>query len=76
MLSVPLREVSAKIRSGDPVDEDIDLDGPHWAGVVPLTTRWGTPAGAADLRGTPSVPSAVESLAGEIAQSTPPTARW
>ena len=64
VLALPLTEASAKVRSGDPVDEDIDLDGPHWAGVVPLTTTWGDPTNAADLRSAPPVPSAVAALAG------------
>jgi uncharacterized protein len=64
VLSIPLAESSAKVRSGDPIDEDIDLDGPHWAGVVPLETRWGRPDAARDLRGNPPVPPGVAALAG------------
>lgn len=64
VLSVPLAEASAKVRDGDPVDEEIDLDGPHWAGLVPLTTTWGQPTSAADLRGAPDMPAAVAALAG------------
>jgi len=67
VLSVPLTEVSAKVRGGDPVDEASDMDGPHWAGVVPLTSTWGEAVSAADLRGTPAVPVSVRSLAGENA---------
>lgn len=64
VLSVPLDEVSAKFRDGDPVDEDIDMDGPHWAGVVPLTSTWGTPIDATDLRGAPAIPDAVTKMTG------------
>ena len=64
VLSVPLDEVSAKIRGGDPIDEDIDMDGPHWAGVVPLTSTWGDPIDASDLRGAPAVPEAVTNMTG------------
>ncbi len=49
VLSVPLTEASAKVRGGDPIDEEEDLDGPHWAGVLPLTATWGEPYAAADL---------------------------
>ena len=35
--------MSAKIRAGDPIDEPEDVDGPHWAGHVPLTTTWEAP---------------------------------
>ena len=64
VLSIPLDEASAKVRSGDPVDEDRDLDGPHWAGTVPLHTTWGDPVTAADLRVDAPVPDAVAALAG------------
>jgi nitroimidazol reductase NimA-like FMN-containing flavoprotein (pyridoxamine 5'-phosphate oxidase superfamily) len=64
VLSLSLTEASAKIRAGDPIDEEIDMDGPHWAGVVPLTSTWGEPTSAADLRGAPPVPSEVYALTG------------
>ena len=35
ILSVPLDEASAKIRTGPPEDEPEDMDLPVWAGVVP-----------------------------------------
>ncbi|MFK8025832.1 MAG: pyridoxamine 5'-phosphate oxidase family protein [Ilumatobacter sp.] len=63
VLSVPLAEASAKVRSGDPVDEEIDMAGPHWAGVVPLATTWGTPTTARDLVDGISIPDAIEELA-------------
>jgi nitroimidazol reductase NimA-like FMN-containing flavoprotein (pyridoxamine 5'-phosphate oxidase superfamily) len=43
VLALPLSEVSAKIRSGPPVDDDVDYALPIWAGVVPVCTRLGTP---------------------------------
>jgi uncharacterized protein len=43
VLALPLEEVSAKIRSGPPVDDDEDYWLPIWAGVVPVETRLGTP---------------------------------
>jgi len=33
-----LERFSAKSRSGDPIDEDSDLDLPIWAGLIPFTT--------------------------------------
>ena len=36
VLSVPLNEASAKIRTGQPVDDDEDYGLPIWAGVIPL----------------------------------------
>lgn len=43
VLRVPLAEASAKVRTGPPIDEDDDLDLPHWAGVVPLRLVAGEP---------------------------------
>lgn len=67
VLSVPLEEASAKVRGEGPIDEEIDMEGPHWAGVVPLTSTWGQPIPAHDLHGTPPVPDAVAALAGKDA---------
>lgn len=64
VLSVPLAEASAKVRSGDPVDDDADMQGPYWAGVVPLTSTWGDPIATADLHGSPEVPAGVRGLVG------------
>ncbi len=50
VIALPLREASAKVRRGDPVDEPGDLDGPHWAGTVALEQTWGPPVDADDLR--------------------------
>lgn len=36
VLSVPLAEASAKIRIGQPIDDDEDYDLPIWAGILPL----------------------------------------
>jgi hypothetical protein len=38
VLSLPLDEASAKVRTGPPVDEDEDYELPVWAGVLPLRT--------------------------------------
>ena len=43
VLSLPLREVSAKVRSGPPKDDEADYALPLWAGVVPLKLAAGTP---------------------------------
>ena len=64
VLRLPLTESSAKVRSGDPIDEDQDLDGPHWAGVVPLQTRGAPPYAAADLRVDTAAPSTLRALGG------------
>ena len=60
VLAVPIEEVSAKVRSGPPVDDEADLAIPAWAGVVPLRTVAGAPVPAEDLApGAPSGPTAL-----------------
>jgi nitroimidazol reductase NimA-like FMN-containing flavoprotein (pyridoxamine 5'-phosphate oxidase superfamily) len=49
VLALPLDEVGAKIRSGDPSDDEEDLGLPVWAGLRPIVASWGTPQPAADL---------------------------
>jgi hypothetical protein len=36
VLSLPLLEVSAKVRTGPPIDDEEDYSLPIWAGVIPL----------------------------------------
>lgn len=43
VIALPLREVSAKVRAGGPVDDAEDYALPVWAGVVPLRTVRDTP---------------------------------
>ena len=38
VLAVPLEEVSAKVRTGGPIDDEPDYVLPVWAGVLPLET--------------------------------------
>jgi uncharacterized protein len=57
VLALDLVEVSAKVRTGGPVDEPEDCALPHWAGVVPLSLTAGTPAPADDLDPTTRLPS-------------------
>jgi hypothetical protein len=57
VLALPLEECSVKVRTGDPKDEDDDMDLPVWAGVVPLATVAGAPVAADDLRGDSPPPA-------------------
>jgi hypothetical protein len=57
VLALDLLDVSAKCRTGDPVDEPTDLDGPWWAGLVPVRTMFGDPEPAVDLRPGRHLPS-------------------
>ena len=43
MLSLPLTEASAKIRTGPPIDDDEDYELNIWAGVLPLKLGHGDP---------------------------------
>lgn len=52
LVRLPLEEVSAKRRSGGPIDDEEDLALPVWAGHVPLTLTRGTPVPASDLART------------------------
>ena len=57
VLALDLVEVSAKVRTGGPVDDPEDCALPHWAGVVPLSVTAGAPVPAGDSDpGTPVPP--------------------
>jgi nitroimidazol reductase NimA-like FMN-containing flavoprotein (pyridoxamine 5'-phosphate oxidase superfamily) len=43
VLVLPLEEVSAKVRTGPPIDDEEDYELPIWAGVVPVHMRAGKP---------------------------------
>lgn len=50
VLALPLEEVSAKVRTGPPLDDEEDMNAPVWAGVVPLRLTAAAPITAPDLR--------------------------
>jgi uncharacterized protein len=43
VLALPLDEVSAKVRTGAPKDDDEDYELPIWAGILPLGLTAGSP---------------------------------
>jgi len=55
VLALPLNEVSAKVRTGGPIDDEEDYAFPVWAGVVPISTAVGEPV--ADTRALPGIPA-------------------
>ena len=65
VLEMPLTEASAKIRSGDPIDEPDDMAGPWWSGVIPVETRFGEATAAADFTGSNPMPTQYGALAGK-----------
>src|SRR5690242_17712735 len=56
VVSLPITEASAKVRTGDPVDDDEDYALDTWAGVVPITTTRGEPTPDALLKPEISLP--------------------
>jgi len=64
VLALDLAEVSAKVRSGPPVDDEEDQIAPTWAGVVPVRSGLGEPFPARELPTGMALPP---SLAGLIA---------
>lgn len=61
VLSLPLEEVSAKVRTGPPVDDEEDYAMNVWAGVLPLQMTAGTPIG--DPRLPENIPAPAYALA-------------
>jgi nitroimidazol reductase NimA-like FMN-containing flavoprotein (pyridoxamine 5'-phosphate oxidase superfamily) len=55
VVALPLEEVSAKVRTGPPSDDEPDYDLPVWAGVLPLALIPGEPAPDPVL--DPSIPT-------------------
>src|SRR5713226_6328887 len=53
VLTVPLVEASAKVRTGFAVDHDEDYAGPAWTGVLPM--KWTAQAPGPDPRGNPEI---------------------
>ena len=59
ILSLPIDEASAKVRTGPPIDDEEDYALPIWAGVVPVATRLGEPDPCARLADDVPVPDDV-----------------
>ena len=57
ILAIAIREASAKIRTGPPLDEEKDLKGDVWAGEIPLRLTAGQPAAAPGVPAHLPVPS-------------------
>ena len=60
VLSLPLQEVSAKIRTGNPIDDEEDYALDVWAGVVPLHLAASKPINDERLKDGIEVPDYVE----------------
>lgn len=62
VLALPIAEWSLKISAGWPEDEDDDVAGNAWAGVVPRRTGYADPVPAPDLRRDVELPASVRAL--------------
>ncbi len=60
VLALPLQEVSAKVRTGGPIDDEEDYALPVWAGVLPLETIAKEPVPDAQRKNDPPVPEYVK----------------
>jgi nitroimidazol reductase NimA-like FMN-containing flavoprotein (pyridoxamine 5'-phosphate oxidase superfamily) len=59
VLALPLEEVSAKVRTGGPIDDEEDYELPIWAGVLPLPVLAGAPIADSRLKAGIKVPENV-----------------
>ncbi|MFF1509793.1 pyridoxamine 5'-phosphate oxidase family protein [Streptomyces sp. NPDC058326] len=62
VIRLDLDEVSAKVRTGGPNDDPEDRALPHWSGVVPVGTAYGTPIAADDLDPAVALPDYLATL--------------
>ncbi|MQY16119.1 hypothetical protein SRB5_63110 [Streptomyces sp. RB5] len=67
VLALDLAEVSAKVRAAGVIDDDEDMGLPHWAGIVPVRTVYGTPVPDPDLAPGTDTPGYVSALVREEA---------
>ena len=59
VLAIPLKEMSAKVRTGPPLDDEEDYSLPVWAGVLPLELRSEQPMADSRLSASIQVPDYV-----------------
>jgi len=57
VLALPLEEVSAKVRTGGPIDDEEDYALPMWAGVLPLPVAPAAPIPDARLKAGTEIPA-------------------
>ncbi|BAZ42853.1 hypothetical protein NIES4101_88230 [Calothrix sp. NIES-4101] len=60
VLSLPLNEASAKIRTGLPIDDEADYSLPVWAGILPLQLLAGNPIPDSQLSKDIALPAYVK----------------
>jgi len=62
ILKIPITEVSAKIRTGPPIDDKSDYSLPVWAGVIPIKTILEKPIADTVLDANILLPESVKKL--------------
>jgi nitroimidazol reductase NimA-like FMN-containing flavoprotein (pyridoxamine 5'-phosphate oxidase superfamily) len=62
VLTMPIQEWSMKVSAGWPDDEEDDIAGTAWAGVIPFHLRLGGPQSAPDLRAGIGIPRSVTAM--------------
>lgn len=62
VLSMPLEEVSAKVRVGPPKDDDEDYALPIWAGVLPMSVTTGAPEPDPKLKAGVAMPEHIRNF--------------
>jgi uncharacterized protein len=68
VVSIPIHEASAKVRTGPPLDDEADYELSHWAGVLPLRLAADHPIADPGLRAGIEPPAHVTSYIGRRAQ--------
>ncbi|MGI8654268.1 MAG: pyridoxamine 5'-phosphate oxidase family protein [Pyrinomonadaceae bacterium] len=59
VLALPLEEASAKIRTGNPVDDKEDYEMNIWAGVLPIAMNFGEPMPDAQMKQGIKLPDSI-----------------
>jgi nitroimidazol reductase NimA-like FMN-containing flavoprotein (pyridoxamine 5'-phosphate oxidase superfamily) len=71
VLTLPIEEASAKVRTGPPGDDAEDISHPCWAGVIPLSLEAGKPIPAVDLSPEQDSPAYVTDFVSARANRNP-----
>ena len=56
LIAVSISESACKVRTGGPIDDDEDINLPHWAGEIPIKRVFGEPIPSADLPSDIEIP--------------------
>jgi hypothetical protein len=71
VLRLPIEEASAKVRTGPPVDDEVDYALPCWAGVLPMRLQVGVPIADPRLSPDLGLPAAVRDYRRVTASAQP-----